>query len=570
MVHADNAPWLKLLGKKHKKSLKYPKGSMYDVVKEAAEENSEAIAYNYFGNAVTYLSFLSQVDRAAQSFASMGVKKGDVVSICAPNIPEAIIAIYAANKIGAICNIFHPLSAQSEIKYYLNLTNSKILVAVDLAWDNIQPILAETEVKQVIIISPGDSLPIFSQFSYKMINKPKEMRKTLVRILTRNKKTTLSWSDFLARGTFVVSEIYEKMRQNDVAAILYSGGTTGKSKGIALTNLAFNATACQAKNALPDFVAPGKSILGIMPIFHGFGLGVGVHTILANGMTIDLLPKLDAKHFDKIISSLKPNAIVGVPTLFEALIRNKKIKKLDLSFIELTISGGDNMNIELKKEIDEFLRQRGSKVSILQGYGLTEALSMVSLNLFDANKDGSIGIPLANNLVKIIDPQSYKEMPRGEIGEIVLNGPTVMESYINDEIETNKNLQQHADGKVWLHTGDMGYMDEQGFIFFAGRLKRMIISSGYNIYPNEVEEVIMRVDEVLLATVIGVDDKYRGQIAKAFVVLKDGVSPNTEIREKIMESCRVNLAKYKWPRALEFKKSLPRTKIGKVDYKKLK
>lgn len=570
MVHADNTPWLKLLGKKHKKSLKYPKGSMYDVVKEAAEENSEAIAYNYFGNAVTYLSFLSQVDRAAQSFASMGVKKGDVVSICAPNIPEAIIAIYAANKIGAICNIFHPLSAQSEIKYYLNLTNSKILVAVDLAWDNIQPILAETEVKQVIIVSPGDSLPIFSQFSYKMINKPKEMRKTLVRILMRNKKTTLSWSDFLARGTFVVSEIYEKMRQNDVAAILYSGGTTGKSKGIELTNLAFNATACQAKNALPDFVAPGKSILGIMPIFHGFGLGVGVHTILANGMTIDLLPKLDAKHFDKIISSLKPNAIVGVPTLFEALIRNKKIKKLDLSFIELTISGGDNMNIELKKEIDEFLRQRGSKVSILQGYGLTEALSMVSLNLFDANKDGSIGIPLANNLVKIIDPQSYKEMPRGEIGEIVLNGPTVMESYINDEIETNKNLQQHADGKVWLHTGDMGYMDEQGFIFFAGRLKRMIISSGYNIYPNEVEEVIMRVDEVLLATVIGVDDKYRGQIAKAFVVLKDGVSPNTEIREKIMESCRVNLAKYKWPRVLEFKKSLPRTKIGKVDYKKLK
>ena len=561
------APWLKFYGKNHKKSLRYPKSSMYDEVRAAAEKFPKEIAYDYFGNRVNYGAFLATIDRAANSFASLGVKKGDVISVCAPNTPEAVAAIYAINKIGAVANIFHPLSAPNEIRNYLNLVGSKIFVAIDIAWNNIKPILAETDVQRTIVISPADSLPLFSYLGYKIL-KPKELRKTVAQILIKNKKT-MSWNDFLARGALVVNEIREKARADDTAVILYSGGTTGESKGIALSNLAFNATAAQAKNAFPELVEAGNTLLGIMPIFHGFGLGVGVHTILANGLTIAMLPKFDAKRFDKILASAKPNLLVGVPTLYEAMIRNRKIRKLDLSFLKVAISGGDNMNLELKREVDQFLTEHGANIKILLGYGLTENLSMAAVNLNDSQRDGSIGLPLPDTFFKIVEPNTHIVKKFGEVGEICLTGPTLMKGYVANPRATNETLRVHSDGRVWLHTGDMGYLDRDGFVWFAGRLKRLIISSGYNIYPNEVEEVIMRLNVVLLATVVGVDDKYRGQIAKAFVVPKDGVKPDNELREKILAACRQNIAKYKWPRQIEFRKSLPKTKIGKVAYTEL-
>ncbi|MCL2280541.1 AMP-binding protein [Candidatus Saccharibacteria bacterium] len=568
MAKKISAPWLKQYGRVHKKSLKYSNESMYDEVRKSAERNTNAVAIDYFGNEINYGTLLAMIDRAAQSFMSLGAKKGDVISVCSPNVPEAVVAVYAINKIGAVANIFHPLSAPNEIRDYLNLVGSKIFVTIDIAWPNVKPILNDTEVQQTIIISPADSLPLFSYLGYKLL-KPKELRKTLTQILLKNKRA-MSWETFLGRGQYVVNEAYEKMSGEDVAVVLYSGGTTGKSKGIALTNLSFNATAAQGQNAFPELVVPGNKLLGIMPIFHGFGLGIGVHTILANGMTINMLPKFDAKRFDKILSDSKPNLLVGVPTLYEAMIKNKKIRKMDLSFIKIAISGGDNAMLPLKKEVDKFLVAHGAATNVLlQGYGLTESMSMACVNLTDANRDSAIGLPLADNFFKIVEPLTHIEKPYGEIGEIVISGPTIMKGYVNNDKETNETLQVHPDGRIWLHTGDMGYMDKEGYIYFSGRIKRLIISSGYNIYPNEVESVIMDVPEVLLATVVGVNDRYRGQIAKAFVVLKTGVKPSNHIHEKIMKQCQQNLAKYKWPRSIEFRKTLPKTKIGKVAYTEL-
>jgi len=562
------APWLKQYGRTRKKSLKYPSGSMYDEVRSIAEKNTDEIAIDYFGNKINYGTLLAMIDRAAQSFMSIGAKKSDVISVCSPNVPEAVVAIYAINKIGAVANVFHPLSAPNEIRDYLNLVGSKIFVAIDLAWPNIKPILADTDVQQTVIISPADSLPLFSYLGYKLL-KPKEMRKTLAQILLKNKHA-MNWETFLGRGQYVVNEAYEKMSAEDVATVLYSGGTTGKSKGIALTNLAFNATAIQLSNAFPELVVPGNKILGLMPIFHGFGLGVGVHTMLANGLAINMLPKFDAKRFDKILSDGKPNFLVGVPTMYEAMIRNKRVRKMDLSFVKLAVSGGDSATLPLKKEVDNFLAARGAETHMLvQGYGLTESLSMISVNLFDAHRDDSIGLPMPGNFIKIVEPNTHIEKPYGKIGEIVASGPTVMKGYVNNDKETNETLQVHPDGRIWLHTGDMGYMDKEGYVYFSGRIKRLIISSGYNIYPGEVEAAIMGVPEVLLATVVGVDDKYRGQIAKAFVVLKNGVKPGDRMREKIMKQCHDDLAKYKWPRAIEFRRTLPKTKIGKVAYTEL-
>jgi long-chain acyl-CoA synthetase len=561
------APWLKNYSKQQKKTLKYSKGSMYDEVRKAAEKYPDALIYNYFGNKVTYGTFMAQVDRAAHGLISLGAKKGDTISLCAPNIPEAVVAVYAINKIGAVANIFHPLSAPNEIKEYLNLVDSRIFIAVDIAWDNIKPILAETKVERTVIISPSDSLPMLPKIGYRFFN-VKELQKNLKQILVKEKHT-MNWDELLSRGQYVVGDAYEKVESGDVAIIMYSGGTTGKSKGIALTNLAFNANAAQAKNAFFDVLQPGYTILGVMPIFHGFGLGIGIHAIFANGACVRMLPKFDAKRFDRILMDIKPNLIVGVPTLYEAMVKNSHIRKMDLSFINVTISGGDQMSAPLMKEANALLKKNGSEAFILQGYGLTECLSMACVNLPASNRDGSIGLPLPDVFFKIVEPNTYMERKVGEIGEIVISGPSVMKGYVNNEKETNETLQLHPDGRIWLHTGDVGRMDEDGYVFFTQRLKRLIISSGYNIYPNEVEEVIMQVPTVLLATVVGVKDKYRGQIAKAFVVPKSHVKPSDKIKADIMQHCRNNLAKYKWPRAIEFRKTLPKTKIGKVAYVEL-
>ncbi|MDR0591552.1 MAG: AMP-binding protein [Candidatus Nomurabacteria bacterium] len=565
------APWLKQYGKKRKKTLKYPKGSMYDEVLKTAEKYPDAMIYNYFGNKVNYATFMAEVDRAAHGFISLGVKKGDAISICSANIPEAITAIYAINKIGAVANIFHPLSAPNEIKECLNLVGSRILVVIDVAWPNVKPILKDTAVERAIILSPADSLPMLSKMGYRFFNNffnLKEVQKNLMQILTKEKHT-MNWAELLSRGQYVVGSAYEKMTASDVAAIMYSGGTTGKSKGIALSNYAFNATAVQCREAFPEVVRPGYNLLGIMPIFHGFGLGVGIHTIFCGGGGTIMLPKFDAKRFHSILSNTKPNLVVGVPTLFEAMIKDKKIRKLDLSFLKVTISGGDSMAPTLMKEVNNLLAKNGSEAFILQGYGLTECLSVTCVNLAESNRDGSIGLPVPDAFFKIVEPDTYIERKTGEIGEIVISAPSVMKGYVNNEVETNEALQVHPDGRIWLHTGDIGYMDKDGYVFFAQRLKRMIISSGYNIYPNEVEDVIAKVPSVLLSTVVGVDDKYRGQVAKAFVVLKGRTKPSDKIKEEIMEHCRQNLAKYKWPRSIEFRKTLPKTKVGKVAYMEL-
>ncbi|MDR0397915.1 MAG: acyl--CoA ligase [Candidatus Nomurabacteria bacterium] len=564
-------PWLKQYGKQRKKTLKYPKGSMYDEVLKAAEQYPEAMIYNYFGNKVNYATFMAHVDRAAHGLISLGAKKGDTISVCSANIPEAVVAVYAINKIGAVVNIFHPLSAPNEIKECVNLVDSRILIAIDVAWPNIKQILKETRVERTVVLSPADSLPMLPKVGYRFINNflnIKELQKNLMKILS-GEKHTMSWDELLGRGQYVVGKAYEKMNADDVAVIMYSGGTTGKSKGIALTNHAFNATAVEAHGAFPEVVRPGYTILGIMPIFHGFGLGVGIHTIFCSGAGTIMLPKFDAKKFDRILMDTKPNLIVGVPTLYEAMIKNKKIRKMDLSFMKVVISGGDNMPAALMEEVNQLLKKNGSKAFMLQGYGLTECLSVTCVNNMESNRSGSIGLPMPDTYFKIVEPNTYIQQKPGDIGEIVLSGPTVMNGYVNNELETNKALQVHPDGRIWLHTGDLGYMDKDGFVFFTQRLKRMIISSGYNIYPNEVETVIMQVPHVLLATVVGVDDKYRGQIAKAFVVLKGHVKPTEAVREEIMKACQDNLAKYKWPRAIEFRKTLPKTKIGKVAYTEL-
>ena len=564
------APWLSSYGER-KKSLKYPNISMYDQVEAAAKKNLDILAYDYFGNRVNFSSLLSKIDACARGFKALDIKEGDVISICSANIPEAVIAIYAANKIGAVANIFHPLSAPNEIKYYMNLAHSETLVMIDVSWPTVKEILDDTKIRDVIVISPSDSLPFLTKVGFKIASLlPTPHKKAPTPDF--NDDRLLTWAELLARGVRVTRrDINTHARSKDIAAIIYSGGTTGSPKGVALSNLAFTSMSIQLRNFFSEFVKPGNGILGIMPIFHGFGLAVGFHMMWSNGLWNFMLPKFDVKKFDKILAKARPTFLVGVPTLYEAMLKNRKIRKLDLSFVKVAISGGDNLPDPLKQEIDNLLRRAGSEARLIQGYGLAECLSVSCVTPVEKYKPGTIGIPLADVFYKIVEPLTDVEKPVGELGEIVLTGPNLMDGYVENERETNEVLRRHGDGHVWLHTGDVGYMDEEGYIFFKQRIKRIIVSSGYNIYPSHVEEIICKVPEVLMATVVGMPDKYRGQIAKAFVVLRSGLKhvSHGDIREKIMNQCQQDLAKYEWPREIEFRDSLPKTKIGKVAYTEL-
>lgn len=559
------APWLKSYGSL-KRSLRYPNISMYDFVEQNAEKHPLDIAIDYFGSQISYEDLMRQVDMAARGFLALGVKRGDVVSVCSANIPEAIYTIYAINKIGAVANIFHPLSATAEIKHYLNLTDSKYLVAIDVAWPAIKPALDGTNVQKVVVISPTASLPFVPRASMKIASFLPLLHKKQER---PSGEKVMLWPELLAKGARYYGDVNVHTKSKDLAVIIYSGGTTGTPKGVALSNLSFNCMAMQVKAMFPEYAVPGNSLLGIMPIFHGFGLAVGIHAMLVNGMEIKMYPKFDIKGFDKILKNAQPNLFIGVPTLYEALLRNRKIRKLDLSCIKLAISGGDLMDDSLHEDAIKLLRHCGSEASLIQGYGLAECLSVSCVTPAGQYRPDTVGIPVQDAFYKIVEPGTEEEKPFGELGEIILTGPNLMMGYVNNEKETNEALRRHKDGHIWLHTGDIGYMDSDGYVYFKQRIKRIIISSGYNIYPSQVEKVICEIPEVLLATVVGIPDKYRGQIAKAFVVPKDGVKPNGELRDKIMTHCREHLAKFELPRQIEFRESLPKTKVGKVAYTEL-
>ena len=543
-----------------KPHLDYPDYSIYLFLEENSKKREDLTAYNYFGKCATYKEFLEQIEAAARAFLQMGVKPKDIVSICMPNTPEALITFYAVNKIGAVANMIHPLSAENEIKYYVNLTDSKIIVTVDLALNKIIHILKETKLETIIQVSVADSMPVPISVGY-FVKKGRKLHFEKCDI-------NIKWSDFIKNGKQYTGETLYKPDKDDTAAILYSGGTSGFPKGIELTNRNFNALAVQSVEICRT-LHEGDRILSIMPVFHGFGLGICIHTALYLGATAVILPQFNAAEFDKLLTKYKPNIIAGVPSLFEVMLKNKRMEGVDLSFLHLVISGGDSLSESLKLKVDKFLEEHGSDAKVREGYGLTECVTGSCLIPVNKYKAGSIGIPYPDTYYKVINPETLEEMPYGEEGEIVLSGPTVMKGYLNEPEETANTLRLHKDGKVWLHTGDLGYMDEDGFLFFKQRIKRMIISSGYNIYPQYLENIIDSVPEVLLSCVIGIDHPLKVQVAKAFIVLREGYEPTDEIRQKIRDVCEKNLAKYSWPFEYEFRKELPKTLVGKVAFTQL-
>lgn len=538
--------------------LNYPKETIYEFFINSAISHPNYIAYEYFGKEVTYQKFVEQIHQCAKALKAIGCKEDDVITICTPNMPEAIIMFYAINMIGAISNIIHPLSSENEILNYLQLSHSTKIITIDITVEKIIHILEETALTDIIVCSPSENMQLDKKFLYWLSKGRKQELPECDLIIT--------WSEFISLGTSFQDNYIVKKDINDPAVILYSGGTSGKTKGILLSSLNFNALAMQAR----EIVMPKAKevILCIMPIFHGFGLGVCLHTTLCVGMKCVLIPSFNYKTFKKLIHKYHPNFLVGVPTLFEGLI-SSKFKENELSCITNIISGGDSLNPELKRKIDEFLRKYGSKAQVRVGYGLTECTAATCLTLPQELREGCIGIPFPDTEFKIVKIGTHKEVLPNVDGEICITGPTVMLGYLNDTKETMQTLRKHDDGKLWLHTGDIGYKDFEGMIFFRQRLKRMIISSGYNIYPSYIESVLDKHPAVQTSVVIGIDHPYKVQVAKAYIVLNEGYKPNNETLNSIKDYCKKNIAKYSLPYEYEFRDNIPKTKIGKVAFKEL-
>ena len=538
-------------------TLNYYNGPMVDTVEAAAKKYPNIYAYNFFGNKVTYKNFIREIHEAARSLRAVGVKPGDRVTICMPNTPQAIVLFYAINRVGGVANMIHPLSGAEELVGYINNSKSVLCLTLLQFYPKFAQVQDRLNLKTLLICDITDGLAGIKKMLYPMTRKGVEKLPTDAKVMV--------WKDFIKAGKQYKGEYIYHSEGNDTAAILYSGGTTGTNKGILLSNLSFNALALQT-GAAGNCIVPGNTCLSIMPIFHGFGLGVCIHTMLYWGITAILIPQFDAKSYCKLLDQYKPNYIAGVPTLFEALLRMEDAQKLDMSQLMGIFSGGDSLSVELKNKVDTFLREHGSSEQVREGYGTTECVTACCLTPRYTHREGSIGIPFPDTYFKICIPSTHDEVPYGTIGEICIAGPTLMRGYMDNPKETLQTLQIHEDGQLWLHTGDLGTMDENGFVYFKQRLKRMIITSGYNVYPSQVENVIDSHPDVLMCTVIGVKDSYRMQRVKAFVVLKPGIQA-TELRKKqIMEHCSARLPKYAIPREVEFRTDLPKTKVGKVAF----
>ena len=338
-----------------------------------------------------------------------------------------------------------------------------------------------------------------------------------------------------------------------------------------LSNLNFNALALQtiAASGFSMEEIAGMKMLSVMPVFHGFGLGIGIHTPLIAGGTCILVPQFSVKTYADVLVKQKPNLIPGVPTLFEALLRAENLEKADLSFLKGIFSGGDSLSPELKKKVDAFLKSHNCPEQIREGYGTTECVTASCLTPKDYARTGSIGVPFPDTFYKIVKPGTEEEVAANTEGEICISGPTVMMGYMDNPEETASTLRRHFDGRIWLHTGDLGHMDQDGFVYFRQRIKRMIITSGNNVYPSQLENVIDGHDKVLLSCVIGVKDPYRVQRVKAYVVPMPGVEPTEELKQELLEYCSGHIAKYAMPREIEFRKELPKTLVGKVAYRVL-
>ena len=480
--------------------------------------------------------------------------------------PETIYTIYALNRIGAISFIIDPRTSIEGIRSCMVETKAKIALTINIAYPKIEAATLNTSIEKIIVVSPADSLPPIKRAIYNASNYIKGVRK----VTSKSPDLFLEWGTFLSAGT---NSMYTdcSYKKDTCCVMVRTGGTTGIPKSVMLSNDNLNIMAMQYRMLGVDFNRK-QNFLNIMPPFIAYGIVLGIHMPLCLGLVDVIIPQLDPNKFTDLIIKYKPAHLAGVPMHYEQLRTNNKAKNLDLSFFKMTGCGGDGMAEEFEKNINQFLRDHHCVYPITKGYGMTEISSAATTNKERLNKLGSVGIPHLRTTVSVFDVNTGTELPYGQDGEICMQAPTIMLGYYNNTVETNKVLRKHDDGSVWIHSGDIGHMDEDGFVFINGRLKRMIIRpDGHNVWPQQIENILFQYTGVKNCAVVGLPnpDGINGKIPTAFIVWEDKISADHKSFESIDAFCKKHLPERDCALSYISIDTIPLTPIGKVDYREL-
>jgi long-chain acyl-CoA synthetase len=544
----SDKPWLKFYGEVPE-FLDYPRVTMYEALAQTARQYPERIAYDFMDYECSFKQFIHDIDTCANALASTGLKQGDCMTISMPTSPQGVICFYAANKLGVVASMIHPLSTTKEITFYLNISKSRCALTMEEHYGKFKEVKGGTKLKTLILTNSADGFPDTDKKS-----------------LPGHTDTMVRWWKNLMADPHPEAP-KSTMGTDELAAILYSGGTTGVPKGIMLSNYNFitQGKMCAELRKKPHGGEP-MSMIASMPIFHGYGLGIGCNAMFMSGGKSILVPQFTPDLISELVEKKRPTTISGVPTFYDALIRNSIFQNADLSCLKIATCGADTLPRTVKESFDTLVAKQGGTVKLVEGYGLTESVTGIMVTPPDHYREGSVGIPYPDMLAKIVKIDTIQEVPVGKEGELCLHGPAVMMGYLEQPEETAKTLKRHADGKVWLHTGDIFTMSEEGFFYFKLRYKRMIKSSGMNVYPAQVEAILYQHPDVRDACVIGIPDAAQIERVKAFVVLKDPGKASPEMEKTLIGHCREHLIKWSCPRDIEFRNALPLTMVGKIAY----
>ena len=560
-VYASAAkPWLKYYDQKFIDQT-VPDCSAFEYICHQNKNHLPETAIDYYGRRITYADLIVNVKKTAASFRAIGMKKGDIATVVSVMTPEVIYAFYAADMIGATLNLVDPRYSAEGIREYIEEVDSHLLICLNVAYERCHQAAKHTHVERVLVISPADSLPLHLAVGYKLTNPDKN----------RYKSNVLHWKDFIAAGQNQSTNA-EPYDPQHTCVVVHTGGTTGSPKGVMLTDKDFNSIA-QQFGAYEKLFRRGQKLMNIMPPFIAYGYACGVHLPLVLGLTVVIIPNLDPAKLGLLIWKHKPEHLFGVPAHYQQMAASPLLKNKDLSFIRNYAAGGDAITVGAEQTVDAFLKEHGAEFPLAKGYGMTEVSSAATAAAGTVNKIGSVGIPLVNTVVSVFEPGTENELSIGERGEICISGPAVMKGYYNKPNETAILLHRHADGKLWAHTGDIGYMDEDGFVFLNSRIKRLIIRhDGFKVFPSMIENVISRHPAVQQCSVVGCTDRdhVQGRLPFVYVVLEpEADKKKRQIQRELRQLCREELPEYVQPVGYKFISEMPFTPIGKVDYRKL-
>ena len=561
-VYASQAkPWLKYYAQKYIDQT-LPTLSAFDYVCHRNRNHLNDTALDYYGRKFTYADLIVNVKKTAAALRGVGVKKGDIVTVVSVMTPEVIALFYAADMVGATLNLVDPRYSVEGIHEYIEEVDSHLLICLNVVYERCRQAAKRTNVEKVIVLSPADSLPPVMAVGYKLTTPDKN----------KYASNVIRWKQFIkgGEGQSTAAESYDP---DHACVVVHTGGTTGSPKGVMLTDNCFNALAQQFR-AYDKLFHRGQKLMNIMPPFIAYGYACGVHLPLVLGFTVIIIPNLDPAKLGSLVLKYKPEHMFGVPAHYQQLAADPKLRDKDLSFILNYAAGGDSIARGAEQTVNDFLAAHGVRYPMAKGYGMTEVSSAATVAAGADNKPGSVGIPMVNTIIAAFEPGTEKELPIGERGELCISGPTTMKGYYNKADETAMILRRHPDGRIWVHTGDIGYLDEDGFVYLDSRIKRLIIRhDGFKVFPSMIENVVSQHPAVHQCSVVGCADKdhVQGRLPFVYLVLDPAVpaAKRKQIIKELRQLCIEELPEYVQPVGYKIIPEMPLTLAAKFDYRKL-